>query len=529
MSDTANFDDLRHPDYVRMARRWQMALDFWRGGLSVMSPDYEVAQARFAVPQTTTSDTSAVDIVPGRAEQEYTWYSSPNHSYLHKHDRETLEEFHERQIRQSHLPLFQYVVNIYSSGILRSGPEDKPTTGWWREYYDDVDGAGTSMDAFRHEKLALALTFGRIHVITDRAAGQPAVNRLQQQLAGDRAWSYLLTPLDLVDWCLDERGRFVWVIVRESAPDLRSPGEAYGEIGCQYRVWTQADWTLYRQVTSDDGKAWAVAGSGKHGAGEVPISTMWACRVGRTKSMACESPLCDVLDFDRSFLNDLSEANEIDRAQAFAFLAWPEVEGSPIGTIEVGPWRGASYPAQAGPPTYVAPPYEIADSRWRRAQEKLFVVRQLAGASRGKAEYSKEERSAAALDVEAEDKRNQMAWWASEMEESDRHQLRLVSLVQGVDGQPEPRYPRRFDVASVTQQISDLVQISAVAAVPVAAAAEMARPIVERILREAGAGPESIDAALAAIELEATKPEPEPMAPALPAADQQSPDDASVA
>ena len=65
--------------------------------------------------------------------------------------------------------------------------------------------------------------------------------------AGKRAYAKLVTPLDLVDWSVDDVGRFLWAVIREDEPDTRMPGEEpEPEVKSQYRVWYRDRWELWR-------------------------------------------------------------------------------------------------------------------------------------------------------------------------------------------------------------------------------------------------------------------------------------------
>jgi len=518
-----DFNALRNPDYNMMYLRWKMQWDFWRGGINVMSPDYPATDIRYGlsiVDEESGSGTQEDPETPRRI-SNYEWRTSRANSYLWKHPRETLNEYEERQVRQDHYPLFQSIVNIFVSGILRtgatySGPDIyKPP---WKNYQEDVDLCGTNFESFVRQALSIAIAMGRCHAITDRpSGGERSLTRFEEEWRGERAYSWLVTPLDLVDWELDLQGRLIWARVRErdnSKDSWRRPTADPLDQWYQYRIWHRNYWELFRTrrpsddpaAVSDpaDDETWERVAAGWHGIEEVPIATLYAGKDGRPTAWDTESPLSDVADADRKMLNRQSEMDELERAQAFALLAIPEAESGPSGGIDIGPFRAFTYPSEAGAPSYINPDQNILKGKQERMGDTMNIVRQLAGAGRGRAEFSKEERSARALTLESSEKQNRMAWWAGSTQEFDITVHRHAAKWEGLKEWPEASYDRTFDLRAISSQIQDLVQLSSVEVLQ-PALAELAKPVIARILREAGVSQERVDEAIRLVEEEAAK------------------------
>lgn len=512
-------DTYAHPDYEWMAARWQMAWDFWRGGIFVLRPNRRGADRSIAGMPVVNSDDPAtaggLASEMARKASRFEWVGAREESYLWKHERESNNAFADRQARQTHLPVFQAVINILVAGILRVDPTRPEGDAWWQQYHDDADMAGTPFNSLMRQVLSLAIVFGRMHILTDQQS--PAVAPLSRQdeaEAGIRPYSYLVTPLDLVDWRLDRYGQFEWIRIREPMPDTRGPLDSPLQVPrSQYRVWTREVWQLWRPVDwqsrSSSSEQFELAAGGSHGLGRVPIRTTWAMKDSRRASMACESPLCDILDGDRMLLNRLSEGDELDRASTFHLWWFPSVDGQKVGEIAVGPWAACEGPFEAGPPQIVGPPGEHVEGKYRRAREMVYDLRQLAGVGRGRAEYSKEERSASAISVESEDKRNQMSWWASSLEQLDHGVHDDVAMWRGEKAGPKASYPKSFDLKSASLEIQDLVQLKTLETVPPSVLAAMVKPVVAKLLREHGIVESDIQAQLAAIDADVERREQE--------------------
>jgi hypothetical protein len=133
----------------------------------------------------------------------------------------------------------------------------------------------------------------------------------------------------------------------------------------------------------------------------------------------------------------------------------------------------------------------------------MHMWRQLAGIGRGQSEYSKEERSAAALTVESEDKRNQLAWWSKALNEFDHAVHSDLAKLEGQATWPRAQYPTNYDVKAIMTQIAEAVQL--VAGVPLLNAAHevqsaVVRPIIRKMLGDGGAEDAEIDAVLLQLE-----------------------------
>jgi hypothetical protein len=518
-----DFDTIVHPDYQRMDLRWKMAHAFWLGGINVLAPSYKPTMITYAVADDTDS-TGGTDSEIDWKVSKYHWHNGWYESFLWKHETEKLEQYAERARRQIHLPLFQYVINVFSAGILRQPINREGATGAvWESYHSDIDMAGTDINAFVRQAMAMALVFGRVHAVTDRFAPQQESQNRQQQIdQGERAYSMIVSPLDILDWELDQYGRFVWARIRE--PDLlpRRYDEEATQVVHQHRIWSRDRWILVRRKESMDGngrkvgweqgaQGWKVAEEGTHSLGEVPIATLYATKDGRPANMGIESPMATILDIDRDVLNKLSQLDQLEIDQAFSTLVYPEADGMAGPPMDLGSGRWLGYPQGASAPGYISPNPSIADGLWNRIQAKIAAARQLAGVSRGRAEYSKEERSGLSLTLESEDKRNQLAWWAAALEEFDTQLHRHVARWEGLDDAPRAIVPRNFDVKGMNAELSELLQLKSTDVVGRFGLAAMVKPVVEQKLRENGRDDTEIAAVMEAIDEEAAKePEPDP-------------------
>jgi hypothetical protein len=171
-STTIDFN-VRHRTYGRYFRRWETAYDFKRGGIHVLDPDHDVQEESWrelVVPRGDSANSALGGVDPEAASPSSRWDAKTGHSrsYLFKHDRETVQQFDNRHRRQYNYPLFQYIVNVCTAGVLRREPERTGVDGIWDTIHKDFDLSGTSINAHERKTMALGLTFGRMHTLIDR-------------------------------------------------------------------------------------------------------------------------------------------------------------------------------------------------------------------------------------------------------------------------------------------------------------------------------------------------------------------------
>ncbi|HTU48134.1 MAG TPA: hypothetical protein VMF91_23945 [Bryobacteraceae bacterium] len=204
--------DQEHPDFKRQKLMWRMYRDLYAGG----------------------------DGFKHRAAE-----------YLLRRQKEPLDVYGERLHRVFYENYVGSIVDWYASTLFRREPslqfEGGLETGqqFLAELADDCDLRGTTLSNFFRQCLVDALIAGRSHILIDfpRAATTPA-NRAEEDAAGlSRAYLIRYQAEDLINWSLDERGDYDWVVLRQSVrrqPRIDSP-----EI-VEETYWYYFDKTSYR-------------------------------------------------------------------------------------------------------------------------------------------------------------------------------------------------------------------------------------------------------------------------------------------
>lgn len=186
--------------------------------------------------------------------------------------------------------------------------EAHPLADWWA----DVDGLGTPMDAWMAQTWLSAAVFGHVFILMDRDA-TPALT------AADAGRLYLrrYTPLDVPDWLVDERGDLVAVRMLEVVPR----GTFDAQVGSQVREVTPQGWRVLDR-TGTGQVLTTPREEGQHDyAGALPVVVLYAKRRPLTPLIG-QSVLGDPAIYADDY-NLSSEVRELLRKQTFSILNIP--------------------------------------------------------------------------------------------------------------------------------------------------------------------------------------------------------------
>lgn len=499
---------------LHIARRneWLEARDFYRAGRHVLEPGRKISSGRVtgaptdAVPAGATGSGASVE----RARQYGRLITISNESYLHSHPRESVGSFNDRRARATHYPLFRSIVDIYTAATLKTPPMrrhgDDGGDGLhavWSQYWANVDLQGTSIDGFVRDALTWALVYGVMFAVTDKPRySSPAFNRQQQVERGERAFSYLVSPLDVLDWKIDSNtGRFVWVTIRENAPDAREPGLEQKGSESWVRVWKRDGWELHRPSANGE-SSWKLVDSASYSIGEPPVSVLFARRGPNRLELDADSMLSGLVRGDRAAFNYRSLLDEVMYNQAFASLWVPDDEGGAPGPIDIGVGIANGFNGANGTPLLLSPEASLLMAIWQIQAEHINTLRQTYGVGRGKSEYSKEERSAAALQVETRHETARVASLAECCEDFDTALHRHVAAWENEKIPPHAEYSRDVSLRALSSQLSDAFELKKLG-VPWAAMREVLKPLLAEHLKEQGRPKDVIEIALSALEASA--------------------------
>lgn len=204
--------DREHPEYRRNKHTWQMYRDLYAGG--------QQFQHRAA-------------------------------EYLLRRQKEPLDVYSERLQRTFYQNYIGSIVDWYSATLFRRAPslqlEDGLESGrqFLAEFADDCDRRGASLSSFFRGCLTDCLVAGASHILIDfpRSSAIPATRAEEDATGLSRAYVVRYQAEDLVNWSIDERGDYEWVVLKQSV--LRQPTIEASE-NIEETYWFYYDRTEYR-------------------------------------------------------------------------------------------------------------------------------------------------------------------------------------------------------------------------------------------------------------------------------------------
>jgi hypothetical protein len=209
--------DREHPDFTRQKRMWRMYRDLYSGG-----HDFKEHAAE----------------------------------YLLRRQKEPLDVYAERLHRVFYENYIGSIVDWYTSTLFRREPSLQFTGGletgqkFLAQFADDCDRRNTNLSSFFRQCLTDALIAGKNHILIDfPRASAMANNRAEEDAAGlSRAYLIRYQAEDLINWSVDERGEYDWVVLRQvlrRQPRVDSPqivNETY------WHYYDKSEYRTYRRV-----------------------------------------------------------------------------------------------------------------------------------------------------------------------------------------------------------------------------------------------------------------------------------------
>lgn len=496
---------IRHPLHVQRAPEWQEAFDFYRSGRHVLDPKpYEISRGQLTVWRQQTDDTT------GQTRRKAYLERVPIHSYLWPSAREYSDDYEDRCSRAVHLPVFRQFVTTYSGAVLRYAPtrspvtaEDAPPASWgepWLSYWADVDFRGTRIDAFIRQAIDYSLVFPAGLALTDRPHyPEQALSRAHQMARGERAYSSLITPLELINWFPD-CGPLEWIVIEEAMPVRRAPGQAVDKNTPRaQRLVTRQTSQLFGPPEGDDKRSTPIGPQIVHNLGFVPLSVLPARHGGdRRPLMDLESVLGGIVRMDRAVFHHWSQIQEKLDKQTFGQTWIPDEEGAAPGPITIGPSVYNRYNSAHGTPMILSPEATTITSHLQAIDWLLHAARASAQLGRGQAETSESPRSGDATLVEARYEAQALVEIAEAAERFDRELHRHVAAFEGQDKYPQASYDRELSMRALDRQLAAALQLKALG-VPAETLSEVLRPIVEAYMLEQGQSTEAIKRATDAL------------------------------
>lgn len=387
--------------------------------------------------------------------------------FIHKHPREH-QDVYEMRVKRGYY--FNYVAAIvdlyvsylYEAGITRTAGES--LSGELEEFYKDADRCGTSYHLFMQVAATFAICTGHAAILVDMPETPEGgiVSEAQRKELNHRPYLTLVQAHQIVDWELDEFGKFEWVKIQVERPQDRSWNKAVNARTEHYLIWTKTTWERWRldyEQAGDQETQRAQAtreAQGDHALGEVPLVVLKNDRDLDHKWFG-ESAVRDVVDINLAILNWCSFADEEIANRCLNILTMQRSDTD--APLEISHYNVIEYAEGAEPPSYLTPgdtPLKLIWEAIDQGRNEIYRLSKLSG-STGLLGV-REATSGIAYAFEFNETNQSLAKKANFAEQCETEVHRLVAkwLNKTFDG--SINYPREFGVDDFLVELQILTE-----------------------------------------------------------------------
>ena len=189
--------------------------------------------------------------------------------------------------RVSHAVLSPFTVRIaeQAAGLilrkpLQLEPADEYGEGevneYWTEWVNDVDGYGTSLDAFARSVVLNSILLGHSAILVDYPSTEPAENLLQERQLGLRPYLLEIRADQILGWRKEEDSPLAPINQIRINEYVQEPVGVFGERAVrQIRVLERGSWSLWRK--GEDG--WFQYQDGTTSLPVIPLAVTYSSKI----------------------------------------------------------------------------------------------------------------------------------------------------------------------------------------------------------------------------------------------------------
>jgi hypothetical protein len=148
--------------------------------------------------------------------------------YLVRRQKEPMDVYQERLTRVFYENYLGSIVDWYTATLVRTEPvlefqgvdfqnANESVREFYGRFVENCDLRGTTLTQFFKEQMTEALVCGKSYLVVDFPKTQPARTRAEEDASG-RSRAYLVgyTADEVINWSVDNKGDFDWIVMRTS-------------------------------------------------------------------------------------------------------------------------------------------------------------------------------------------------------------------------------------------------------------------------------------------------------------------------
>lgn len=295
--------------------------------------------------------------------------------YLQMRPKEPLDVYQQRLSRVFYENYIGSIVDWYAATLFRQEPiltvngNDAVGRRFFGEFIEDCDLRGSTLTATLRQQFISALVYGSSYLLVDfPATGAPVLSRAQEDECGaSRAYVVDYTPMELINWNLDERGNYEWVVLKNE----RNRQMAKGWVReTRWSYYDRQNFRIYSSQGQPDGSAAKplLECEGKHGLAKLNRVPLFELRISDGLWMMNKAALLQLEHFNKS--NALAWAITMGlfaMPVIYSEREWKQIVGESF-YIQLGPEDRFGWTEPEGKV------YQLASENLVRLQEEIYRV-----------------------------------------------------------------------------------------------------------------------------------------------------------
>lgn len=463
--------DARHPLWTAYHTHWSYYQDAYDGGVDYC---WRANPLEVSTGPESLQDLTQAQVTPGYIGARL---------YLWQYPLERSAKYRHRLGRAVCINCTAPVVDLYCGTVGKAENVVIDVTEGFQDFADDADMQGQSLLEFMAAARTAATVHGHAFILVDspRATG-PLTTQADVKDQNIRPYLRLILPSDLVNWRLDNQGKPLEILyhVQTEVPGSLMAGKTGDTLGREIRYWSRQEWRIYTKTGQDE---YELTDAGPNPIGVVPLTCLYH---KRRRAFLGESLIKDSSRIEQLLTNWASGFDEALENTMFAQMyikSHKDVGDVGVG-VDIVLHLDPDEKEEAG---YIAPPTAPFEAGWGAFYRFLALAYERMGMKTGSAVSGSSEGKTAteqsgvskAWDFYESEKI--MASMAIHEQEAVKEIFGFAGLWQDVEWTGTAQYSTKYDLSTVTDDISNLISLQAANA-PLTLKKELMRRISYKIL-----------------------------------------------
>jgi hypothetical protein len=349
----------------------------------------------------------------------------------------------------------------------------------FNELYKDADLRGNSLDRFMQDVGRDAQIAGYAGILVDAPAIKEDEQPETEAQRKERKIRPYLVPIkcdDIVDWELDEFGKFTWLRIKEETSEDREPFEAEEKKVTDYYTYTKDEWFKHRINEKGDVEE---LDQGTNPLGEVPLVRLYNKRKKNCQIVG-DSAIDDISVINIAMMNWLSMLDEEVYQKCLSILTM-KATMEDRKEIELSSKNVLEYPEDQ--PAFIAPstePWQFILEMLNQSVEEIYRIARMGGGGSGI--QISEAKSGIAYAYEFNQTNQALSDKADQLELAELEIHRLYAKWWGFEFTGKINYADEFGVEDLAQEM-EFLTASRSAITSLTAKRELEKRVVKKLLQ----------------------------------------------